>query len=195
MEDKRVRRSRRLLGDALLDLLKTRSLRNIKIRDVTDHADVGYMTFYRHYDSLDDLLVDRIRVLVEQQIIGVIAACDKQGPVIFNHINEYAALYRSLLFSPEAAQAQHKLERMLADFFVLTVVDHPIIPPLLRANQMAVSTLCLARWWLETNQQASLDEVAAIYEQMVIAGNVDQAKLLSLTAKAANLHQHYPASA
>lgn len=181
-EDKRVRRSRRLMGDALLELLQNHDLSTITVRAVTDAADVGYMTFYRHYESLDDLLVDRIRSIIEEQIHRVMMACDQQGELIFRHIAENAALYRTLLFNRSAAQARQKLAGMLAEFFLLTVRDDPLIPNDLQAQQMAAGVLSLMGWWFERGMEMPIDRMAALYNRLILDENVDQAKLRALTS-------------
>ena len=114
MEDRRIRRSRRLLGDALLSLLETYDLSTIKVRQVTDAADVGYMTFYRHYNNLDELLVDRAHTLIEEEITQVIADCDRQAPMIFKHVTEHITLYQTIVFSPAAARARPPIRRAFA---------------------------------------------------------------------------------
>lgn len=54
--DRRVRRTRHLLKEALLDLIDERDYESITIRDITDRADVGRSTFYSHFASKEDLL-------------------------------------------------------------------------------------------------------------------------------------------
>jgi AcrR family transcriptional regulator len=181
-EDRRVKRSRRLLGDALLNLLERQELGAITVRAVTEAADVGYMTFYRHYDHLDDLLVDRIRNLIEEQIDQVTFACDQQGSLIFNHIASYAALYRTLLSSPAATRARQKLEQMLAESFRLTVTDAPPVPVDLRARQMAAGLLSLAGWWLENGMTTPSERMAALYNHLIIEGHLDRGKMEALMA-------------
>ncbi|NCF69861.1 MAG: TetR/AcrR family transcriptional regulator, partial [Chloroflexi bacterium] len=45
--DRRIRRTRRLLEAALLDLVDEQPYPSITIRDITDRADIGYATFFR----------------------------------------------------------------------------------------------------------------------------------------------------
>jgi AcrR family transcriptional regulator len=171
-DDRRVRRSRRLLGEALLHLLQNHEFGSITVRAVTEAADVGYMTFYRHYNSLEDLLVDRIRCLVQEQLAPVMAECDQQGPLIFEHLAEHEALYRTLLFSSSAAQARQKLERLLVDFFLPSVKTDTLIPRDLRARHMAAGVLALAGWWFETGKIVSIDQVAEMYNHLILDGNL-----------------------
>ena len=47
--DRRVRRTRRALAEALVALASTRPYETITIRDITDRADIGSATVFRHY--------------------------------------------------------------------------------------------------------------------------------------------------
>lgn len=185
-EDRRIRRSRQLLGDALLALLQEHDLSAISIRQVTNRADVGYMTFYRHYNSLDELLVDRIRALIEQEIDAVVADCDRQGLLIFEHAARHAALYRTLLFSPNAARARRMLEQTLAEFFLPTAIEDALIPVSLRAQQAAASVITLIRWWFETGMTTPIDRMAAMYNRLVIDPGIDLEKMRVLSGQGAH---------
>src|SRR5689334_24059575 len=55
--DRRVRRTRRLLREALLALVAEKGYDRVTVQDVLDRADVGRATFYAHFRDKDDLLV------------------------------------------------------------------------------------------------------------------------------------------
>lgn len=54
--DPRVRRTRKLLQQALLDLLAEKSFRTINVQDVVDRATVNRATFYAHFEDKYGLL-------------------------------------------------------------------------------------------------------------------------------------------
>src|SRR5260370_16508644 len=56
-EDRRIRRTRDALGDALVALLQETPFESITVQDVLDRAGVGRSTFYAHYRDKDDLLL------------------------------------------------------------------------------------------------------------------------------------------
>lgn len=55
-DDRRARRSRRLLKQGLLELLREKSFSEITVRDITDRMDLNRGTFYLHYADTYDLL-------------------------------------------------------------------------------------------------------------------------------------------
>jgi AcrR family transcriptional regulator len=168
LEDRRTRRSRRLLGDALLELLEHHPLDTIKVRQVTEHADIGYMTFYRHFDSLDDLLVDRVKTLLDEEISQVLMDCEQQSTLILAHVTRHLALYRALLFSPGAALARRKLEAILADIYTEVPLDNEM-PPELPGRMRAAAALTLVEWWLEGGMTVPQAQMVALYDTFVLA--------------------------
>ncbi len=44
--DRRVKRSQRLLGEALMSLILEKGYEAVTIRDITQRADVAYVTFF-----------------------------------------------------------------------------------------------------------------------------------------------------
>ena len=56
-QDRRARRSRRMLKESLLELMKRKRFSEISVRDVTDGADMNRGTFYLHYTDTADLLL------------------------------------------------------------------------------------------------------------------------------------------
>ncbi|WP_082393378.1 TetR/AcrR family transcriptional regulator [Nocardia arizonensis] len=55
--DRRVRRTRALLNQALLELMLERGYERISIGDILERADIGRSTFYAHFRDKDDLLL------------------------------------------------------------------------------------------------------------------------------------------
>ena len=54
--DRRVRRTRRALHDALLTLMTEKSYDAVTVQDIIDRADVGRSTFYSHFTDKRYLL-------------------------------------------------------------------------------------------------------------------------------------------
>ena len=55
-EDRRIRRTRRLLQDALVGLLRRKPLAKIRIKEIVEDADVSRPTFYHHFATKEELL-------------------------------------------------------------------------------------------------------------------------------------------
>ncbi len=51
---------------ALLKLLKEKSISAIRVSDITQEANVSRMSFYRNYNSVEEILTEQLNVVVEQ---------------------------------------------------------------------------------------------------------------------------------
>ncbi|MEM7799269.1 MAG: TetR/AcrR family transcriptional regulator [Chloroflexota bacterium] len=59
-EDRRVRRTRKLLQNALLRLLREKPLAKIQIKEIVEVADVSRPTFYLHFETKEQLLFSHV---------------------------------------------------------------------------------------------------------------------------------------
>lgn len=62
--DLRVRRTRRLLREALLGLLREKRFDTITVQEVTERAQVSRGAFYLHYRDKDDLLTQSTKEML-----------------------------------------------------------------------------------------------------------------------------------
>jgi len=89
-KDRRYRRSERLLQQGLVELLATKDLKSISVRELTEKADVHRSTFYAHYEDIyqlyDQLLrqfYGRITDIIDRDYRGNLADC-------YSRLLEYA---------------------------------------------------------------------------------------------------------
>jgi len=66
--DPRIRRTRKMLRDALFSLLETEAFDTISVQQIAEHADVNRATFYAHYADREALLEDVIRSQFEEMV-------------------------------------------------------------------------------------------------------------------------------
>ena len=59
----RSQKSREALRAALLSELGEKTFQDITVKELTANARIGYATFFRHYEGLDELLVDLASVV------------------------------------------------------------------------------------------------------------------------------------
>ena len=70
--DRRVKRTKKALRDALYELLETKGLNQITVTELTTLADVNRATFYFYYTDLNDM-VDRIQNETYQTFMNVLS--------------------------------------------------------------------------------------------------------------------------
>ena len=55
-ENRKIRYTKMVIRDSLMDLMKNSSILNISIKDICEHADISRSTFYSHYKDQYQLL-------------------------------------------------------------------------------------------------------------------------------------------
>lgn len=189
--DPRVRRTRRLLREAMVSLIVEKDYGSITIRDVTGRAEVAYITFFRHFESLDDLLMEvleegltelqnHIETLAEQSETSALAM---EGKLIFEYIKQNADLFRILFKSQSVTRVRKKVVQNIA------VIFQKACAPLARSNNqlavnimsnhIATSLLALIEWWLENNMNPPPAEMGKVYKSLIIDSTMGVVSSLS----------------
>ncbi len=73
-EDRRITMTKRMLKDALIEMLGEKDIYHISIRELCEKADVNRTTFYKYYSSQFDLLAD-----MEKDLLDFIARIIEQN--------------------------------------------------------------------------------------------------------------------
>lgn len=193
--DPRVKRTRRLLRDALVSLILKKDFASITIKEITERAEVAYITFYRHYESLDQLLMEvldegltelmtHIETLAKQSDTS---ALETEGRLIFEYIEQKADLFRILLKSQSVARVRRKVVGNIATIFQKSCVplerlgNHVTIN--IASNHIATSLLSLIEWWLENNMKPSPTEMGKVYKSLIIDSTVGAVSSLSAVSR------------
>ncbi len=124
--DPRTRRTRKLLQDALVSLLKTRTFRSVSVGDIAAEAMVNRATFYRHYRDKFQLVEAMFSEALDSMLRAAGPAerplkeyaprspeMERAWEVLFRHVADNSRLYRALL-SPEGPQSfQRRIREQL----------------------------------------------------------------------------------
>src|SRR5258708_1485136 len=193
--DPRVRRTRRMLRDALVSLILERGLASISIKEITERADVAYITFFRHYESPDQLLMDVLdEGLVE--LMGYIetlakqsetSALETEGRLIFEYIEKKADLFRILFKSQSATRVNKKVVRNIAAIFQKSCVplerlDNQVAINI-ASNHIATSLFSLIEWWLDNKMTPPPAQMGKVYKSLIIDSTVGAMSSLSAVSR------------
>lgn len=104
MENRRVRMTKKLLKDALLELMEKRGLDRVTVTDICSAADVNRSTFYAHYEDVHQLLREIEDGMLERMPVLPIPYAnqpDQQGlerlTEFLQYVKSNARLYRVML--------------------------------------------------------------------------------------------------
>ena len=181
-QDRRVRRTQKLLREALLELTLEQGYKNITIQDVTERADVGYRTYFRHYAGLDELLIDAAKSRLDDiyELLDLPAADTvPENPVqyfreigrrLFEHIQQNHTEMRFILLDntlrfvlePVMKRACERAEENLQN------LPQSNISAALAANHIIASAFSLMRWWLENDMPHSPERMGEIFTELTV---------------------------
>jgi AcrR family transcriptional regulator len=178
--DRRVRRTRQALRDALIDLIVERGYPRVTVQDVIDRADVGRSTFYSHYRDKDDLLLSSLDEQIRAAFTSDVGGVDASPSLwVFTHAASHADLYRALIRRRGGwTIVRRQMEETLAEMYERQLPDPPADTPVPRraaARFLAGALVALTAWWLDEGMPldpASMDDV---FRTLATKGAVEDA--------------------
>lgn len=182
--DRRVRRSRRLLADALLELIVEKGYDAVTVQEIADRADLNRATFYLHFDGKEDLLVAGLEERFDELVATMdgVAAGEPvwENPahdlLLFRHVAENAGVYKALIGDRGLGWVMHRVigyiarevERELAQDVPTGIrIDAPL--PVI-AHFTAGALFGLIAWWLANDLPYSPEEMARIADRLCVHG-------------------------
>ena len=170
----RVRRTQKLLREALIELIEERDFEALTIGEITERAMVSRAAFYRNYQDKYDL-VEQIFEEAMSALLSAVGELGREHPPemwvkFFEHIAEYERLYRALLGKKGSPWFVRKMRASLADLVkerghLPHGPDTSIRPAHTFADEFVpdlVSTLFVEAitWWLEQGRPYTPKEIA-----------------------------------
>jgi AcrR family transcriptional regulator len=167
--DRRVRRTRVALRDALLDLMVERDYETVTVQDITQRADVGRSTFYNHFTDKDALLRESLA-----DLRTIVTRAGTGRPLAFSlpllrHVHEQQRLARALLGGGRTA-VWRRVEEALVELVrgELGAAGH--VPVEATARYVVGAHLALMEWWLASRPDLAPEEVDRIVHTLVAPG-------------------------
>jgi AcrR family transcriptional regulator len=173
--DRRSQRTRHLLGEALVELIREKDYNAITVSDIIDRANVGRSTFYAHYHDKDDLFVgelDRVIEVLSHRIPGQEEMPFFPSLGLFRHVGEEYELYKALLWTPGIdlliKHMQKSLSQRIEQSLQKSGTEFEVPVPIL-ANFITGGFLSLLKWWLENKMIYSPEEMDKIFKKLIMA--------------------------
>lgn len=177
-EDRRSRRTRQLLGSALVELMLEKRYDAITVQDILDRADVGRSTFYAHYTNKEDLVISEIARVIHELELYTDQLEHGQSELLpslafFRHVQEQRRLVQAFIWGRGAEilirDFQTRVSQIVAENLRSMTDEATFSVPLsVVANFVASTLLMLIRWWFEDDLRHSPEEVDAMFQRLVM---------------------------
>lgn len=198
--DRRVRRTRRALQEALISLILEKGYDTVTIEEITDRADLGRTTFYLHFSDKEDLFMYAIDTICEdfiekhEKLLALINSPETLKNVqlnlderilyhVFAHARKHADLYQVMLRGEGSAKASKRFSDIIKGE-VIKRLDGLVhlnskVPLEIFAVFFSGTLIELVSWWLEEEQPYSIEEMVMYFQQLFLFGTRDTLNLPS----------------
>ena len=159
-QDPRVRRTRQLLFETLVQLIVERQeYEPISVKDIADRAEISRSTFYMHFRDKDELLYE---VLSETYLELIRNNHTHARQTLFDtcmwddflHVASHADFYRVMLSERGSAAMLHRIWQLLAKLIIDLMEGTESLSPQLRemlGYTLAGAQIGITKWWLEND--------------------------------------------
>lgn len=170
----RVRRTQKLLREALIELIEERGFDALTVGEITERAMVSRAAFYRNYQD-KYALVEQVFEEAMSALLNAVGELGREHPPqvwirFFEHIAEYERLYRALLGKQGSPWFVLKMRASLTELIkehgrshsYQPAADHPLYPLTDEFVPDLVATMFVEgiTWWLEQGRSFPPEEIA-----------------------------------
>ncbi|RPI81468.1 MAG: TetR/AcrR family transcriptional regulator [Chloroflexi bacterium] len=185
-KDRRIRRTRQLLHEALISLIQEQPYKNISVQDILDRADIGRSTFYSHFQDKDDLF----RYGFEKMLESLTRHMNNPGQLegsshifpsleLFQHIQENHKLYTAIMggqglefmFKYGQKSLSQRIQRHLESYH--SDRENLSIPFSILSTYLAGALITLLQWWLDNRMPYPPEQMDAMYRRLALPGVIE----------------------
>jgi AcrR family transcriptional regulator len=173
--DRRSRRTRSAVRQAMLELITERGWDAVAVQDICDRADIGRSTFYTHYPGKDELLLgsleDLRRFLREHGRQRRLAGDDAAFSFalgLAEHAFEQRRLFRALVGRRSGYLVQQRFREMVIRLVgdELPPGDLAGLPRSAVQRWLAGAFVELLGWWIEQRSLLPPEELAGMFDRL-----------------------------
>jgi AcrR family transcriptional regulator len=180
--DRRIQKTRKVLSQALLDLILEKGYERVTVQDILDRANVGRSTFYTHYENKEQLLRDGPRNLGLSLFDGSDKAARPETDgrrlgfrELFQHVSQNLQLAKAMLGKNSGNimldSFRDQISRAIVDHYRSHFSSEKRDKPLLAyLSEAAASAVCsLLTFWVDDDLRLSVVEISTHCQRIVEA--------------------------
>ncbi len=170
-EDLRVRRTHKLLWEALLMELSEQAFEDITIKDICERAMVHRTTFYKHYEDKYALFEQGMRQMYDALLteVDMPVSDDPHSSFVrlFVHVTQHQQFYKLMLRGTGVDRFQKLVKEYITEHLerkmnvVPSIAYQPLkVPPAIHAQFVSGALISILAWWLENDMPLSPQQMA-----------------------------------
>lgn len=170
--DRRIKMTKKLLQESLIELMKEKTLHEISIKKICENADVNRTTFYRYYNSQYDLY-NEILAEISEEVRAKIRPLSEENSLLnsLTDILTYAEENREIIMVILSRNGS----LVIGEMFTKTVASHidsdKTSELSMYCTQFISAGLANMIWtWLGKEKRRSAREVAMTINALLIHG-------------------------
>ncbi len=178
--DRRSQRSRRVITDALLDLLMVKKFNEITIQEITDTADVGRATFYLHYHNKEECLMQLLTGGFDSLVAEIDQMTSKKDrdfvevlEKVFQYTSNNRKLFLALLSENPRPNIMGDLQNYIQEKVLKAVAIPRNLDPVLKkaiSVNLTGALIAFVLWLLREEPTLSPNQAARIFVEYSING-------------------------
>jgi len=176
-EDRRIRRTKKLLKNALMELTLEKGYDEVNVQEIIDRADVGRTSFYTHFRSKEDLLLqnlDDLQNIFEPAPSENTDASKTQdfSLMMFLHLKENWRLAKVLLGNKKIPIVRNYVQNILVKYYKKKFQEeYAKTKSPMEIEGAAVFTsgalISLTLWWLSMDKPATPEKMHEMFISLV----------------------------
>lgn len=168
-DGRRVRMTKMLLKNALIDIMKNKSIHMVSIKEICEEADVNRSTFYRHYNTQYDLYDEIIEDIAKD--IGSIYKNDYTTVDFLTKVLEYMESRRETILVILSDNGKVSMGEAFV-LFTGRFIDHNNTSELVTyvLEFMAAGLTSIVWSWLNKENRRPASDVARMLHNLMMHG-------------------------
>lgn len=172
-DDARVQRSLEAMRAAFLELIGTKPLEQISIKEICDEAGLSYPTFYRRFASKDALLADVAAGEVRQLLALGLSAMERQksaqsAEAMCEYVEAHRRLWCVLLTGGAAGAMREEFMRLSREFAETHPRSNPWMPIDLAVAFVASGIFEILAWWMKQPDDYPTENIVKLFNALII---------------------------
>ena len=181
-KDRRTKKTRQVLREALLTLLKNKRYEDISVQDIIERADVARSTFYVHYVDKNDLLTGSHGIFAENLGEQLTAHGAGQGATAFSsrmwfyHIQAQGDILKVIAKDSAMEMAMKTLRGIIHDSVQNGMQTHmqmgkdASVPLPLLVDYLADTLMTLIKFWFKDGMKYTPEQMDEMFQRLVAPG-------------------------